>query len=483
VTTQQAPLIDGSGILLLSCYELGHQPLGVALPIGLLEAAGYRSVAQDLAVDRLDADLTTKAKFVGICVPMHTALRLGVRVAERIREINPDCHICFFGLYASLNAETLLDSVADSVIGGEYENALVELVSALASGSQAPVEGVSRKGRIVGPVLQRISFARPSRARLPTLDQYAKLVVDREERTVGYVEASRGCKHHCLHCPIPPVYEGKFFLVPPETVLEDIAQQVEAGARHITFGDPDFLNGPNHSRRIVRSMHERFPSLTFDFTAKIEHLLKHRDLLPAFAECGALFVISAVESFSDVVLKHLAKGHTRADALEAFKVVREAGIVLRPSLVAFTPWTTLDEYIELFDIVGHEGLIDAVDPIQYAIRLLVPPGSLLERDPAIAPYLGKLDAPSFTYRWTHPDPRMDRLYRDANRVVGDAAEQEEDAAVTFAHLRELAQAAREGREPKPVAISPDPNRTRPPRLTEPWFCCAEPTEGQFGRAV
>jgi hypothetical protein len=196
-----------------------------------------------------------------------------------------------------------------------------------------------------------------------------------------------------------------------------------------------------------------------------------------------LFVISAVESFSDVVLKHLAKGHTRADALEAFKVVREAGIVLRPSLVAFTPWTTLDEYIELFDIVGHEGLIDAVDPIQYAIRLLVPPGSLLERDPAIAPYLGKLDAPSFTYRWTHPDPRMDRLYRDANRVVGDAAEQEEDAAVTFAHLRELAQAAREGREPKPVAISPDPNRTRPPRLTEPWFCCAEPTEGQFGRAV
>jgi hypothetical protein len=279
------------------------------------------------------------------------------------------------------------------------------------------------------------------------------------------------------------VYEGKFFLVPPETVLEDIAQQVEAGARHITFGDPDFLNGPNHSRRIARAMHERFPSLTFDFTAKVEHLLKHRDVLPEFAECGALFVISAVESFSDVVLKHLAKGHTRADALEAFKVVREAGIALRPSLVAFTPWETLDDYVELFDIIEREGLIDAVDPIHYAIRLLVPPGSLLERDPAIAPYLGKLDAPSFTYRWVHPDPRMDRLYRDANRVVGNAAEQKEDGAVTFGHLRELAQAAREGREPKPVAISPDPNRTCPPRLTEPWFCCAEPTEQQVGRAV
>jgi hypothetical protein len=234
---------------------------------------------------------------------------------------------------------------------------------------------------------------------------------------------------------------------------------------------------------VVTAVHDRFPSLTFDFTAKVEHLLKHRDLLPEFAQAGALFVVSAVESFSDVVLKYLDKGHTRADALEAFKILRDTGIVLRPSLVPFTPWATLDDYVEIFDIVDREGLIDAVDPIQYVIRLLVPPGSLLERDPAMAPHLGELDAPSFTYRWTHPDPRMDRLYRDANRVVEDAADREEDAAVTFARLRELARAAREGREPKPVAISPDPNRTRPPRLTEPWFCCAEPTEGQFGRAV
>jgi hypothetical protein len=234
---------------------------------------------------------------------------------------------------------------------------------------------------------------------------------------------------------------------------------------------------------VVAAVHDRFPSLTFDFTAKVEHLLKQRDLLPEFASAGALFVVSAVESFSDVVLTHLDKGHTRADAFDAFKILRDTGIVLRPSLVPFTPWATLDDYVEIFDVAEREGLIDAVDPIQYAIRLLVPPGSLLERDPAMAPHLGELDAPAFTYRWTHPDPRMDQLYRDANRVVEEAAERDEDAAVTFARLRELAFAAREGREPKPVAISPDPNRTRPPRLTEPWFCCAEPTEGQFDRAI
>ena len=470
-------------ILLLSCYELGHQPLGVAWPLGFLEAAGYQPVAQDLAVERLDPERVTRARFVGICVPMHTALRLGVRAATRIREMNPSAHICFYGMYASLNAETLLGSVADSVIGGEYEAALVELVAALDAGRPLALEGVGIKGRVAGPVLTRIRFVPPSRDGLPGLDRYAKLQVNGEERMVGCVEASRGCKHLCRHCPIPPVYDGQFFVVPVETVLDNVTSQVKAGARHITFGDADFLNGPTHARRVVTAVHERFPSLTFDFTAKVEHLLKHRDLLPEFARAGALFVVSAVESFSDVVLKYLDKGHTRADAFEAFKIVREAGIVLRPSLVPFTPWATLDDYVELFDIVEREGLIDAVDPIQYVIRLLVPPGSLLERDPAMAPYLGELDTPSFTYRWTHPDPRMDRLYRDANRVVEDVADQEEDAAVTFARLRELAHATREGREPKPVAVSPDPKRTRPPRLTEPWFCCAEPTEGQFGRAV
>jgi len=456
----------------------------VAWPLGFLKAAGYQPSAQDLAVEKLDPDRVKRARFVGICVPMHTALRLGVRVAARVREIHPTCHICFYGMYASLNADTLLASTADSVIGGEYEAAMVDVVRALDAGrTPAAVEGVSVKDRIVAPVLKRIRFAAPSRQELPDLARYAKVEVNGEQRVVGYVEASRGCKHLCRHCPIPPVYNGQFFVVPVGTVLDDVTTQVNAGARHITFGDADFLNGPAHARRVVAAVHERFPELTFDFTAKVEHLLKHRDLLPEFARSGALFVVSAVESFSDVVLKQLDKGHTRSDAFRAFEIVRESGIVLRPSLVPFTPWTTFDDYVELFDIVEREGLIDAVDPIQFTIRLLVPPGSLLERDPAIAPYLGELDGPSFTYRWTHPDPRMDKLYRDASGVVEQGAEQGVDTAVTFARLRESATATRENRTPQPVAASFDPSRSRPPRLTEPWFCCAEPMEGQFERAV
>jgi radical SAM superfamily enzyme YgiQ (UPF0313 family) len=291
-------------ILLISCYELGHQPTGLASPLGFLERAGYTPDVMDIAVESLAVDKATRAEFVGICVPMHTALRLGVHVATHIRRINPTCHICFYGLYASLNAEYLLEHHADSIIGPEYEMPLVKLVDSLADGAHLEIAGVLQhqsaeslqdnprfKSTLKhlharasvskpGSDLSTEPLAVPSRRRLPSLDRYAQLEHQSITYLAGYVEATRGCKHLCLHCPIPPVYEGKFSVVPKEVVLEDIHAQVDAGAAHITFGDPDFLNGPKHALRIVQAMHESFPSLTFDCTTKIEHLLKHYSILP-----------------------------------------------------------------------------------------------------------------------------------------------------------------------------------------------------------
>ena len=266
-------------------------------------------------------------------------------------------------------------------------------------------------------------------------------------------------------------------MIPKDIVLDDIRRLVAAGARHITFGDPDFLNGPGHSVAIIKSMHESFPAVTFDFTAKIEHLLTHRELFPELARCGCLFVISAVESLSNEVLKHLEKGHVRQEVFEALAIVRQAGIALRPSWVAFTPWTTLEDYLEIFAFVERERLVYHVDPVQYAIRLLVPPGSGLLGRSAIQPFLRELDQAHLYYRWEHPDPRMDALHERVSELVEEAARQEEDAAVTFARLKAVVLQALEVAE-RPVAV-PQGEGARPPRLTEAWFCCAEPTKGQF----
>jgi hypothetical protein len=237
--------------------------------------------------------------------------------------------------------------------------------------------------------------------------------------------------------------------------MADIRQQVEAGARHLTFGDPDFLNGPTHALRIARRLHDEFPDLTFDFTAK-------------FARAGCLFIVSAVESLSDSVLTHLDKGHTRRDVEEVLGVVNDAGIALRPTFVAFTPWTTIADYLELLQFVESRDLIHHVDPVQFSIRLLVPPGSLLLKEAGA--WLGPLNQSAFTYEWQHPDPQMDELHREVTRVVEQAVPRNEDAAATFARISETAQRMRGEVDLIKRLPLPAPTHLRPPRLTEAWFC-------------
>ncbi len=161
------------------------------------------------------------------------------------------------------------------------------------------------------------------------------------------MEASRGCLHTCQHCPVVPVYNGRFFIIPLETVLADIRQQVAAGAKHITFGDPDFLNGPGHALKISRALHAEFPQLTFDFTTKVEHILQHRDLFPEFKQNGATFVVSAFEATSEAILARLNKGHTVAEMETAVAILRDAGLAVQPTWMPFTPWTSLQDYLDL----------------------------------------------------------------------------------------------------------------------------------------
>ena len=461
---------EPGAILLVSCYELGHQPLAVAWAAAFLEARGFAPAVLDVSVEPFDPDKAGEARLVAVSVPMHTALRVGLAFIARLRAVNPGCHVTAYGLYAQLNAEHLFALGVDSVIGGEAEAPLVALVEALEAGMGHAVPGVRTAAHPAPPHLARLPFPVPSRAGLPSLKQYARLERDGRHELAGYVEASRGCKHLCRHCPIPPVYGGRFFAVPVDVVLGDVRQQVESGATHITIGDPDFLNGPRHALAVVRAIHAEFPAVSFDFTAKVEHLLRHRVMLPEIRSLGCAFVVSAVESLSDAVLLHLDKGHTRADVVELVRLMRDSGLSLRPTWVAFTPWTTLDDYRAMLDFVEAESLVDAVDPVQYSLRLLVPPGSLLASHPAMRVHLGPLVDGAFSYAWSHPDPRMDALQTDVARVVEAAAEAHDDDAVTFDRVRALADAMAGAPPRRREGVRAGPDRARPPRLTEPWFC-------------
>ena len=444
-------------VLLISTYELGRQPFGLASPAAWLRNAGAEVACLDLARQPLDDEALRTADAVAFFLPMHTATRLALPVIRRTREINPAAHLCAYGLYAPVNAGLLRKLGVRTIAGGEFEQALLTLVHP----GPAPLISLARQ-----------PFVTPDRGGLPPLQQYAQLVLPGgTRRTVGYTEASRGCKHWCRHCPVVPVYQGRFRIVPREVVLEDIRRQVAAGAQHITFGDPDFFNGIGHAVELVRALGREFPQVTYDVTVKIEHLLRHREHLPLLRETGCAFVVSAVESVDDYVLRHiLEKGHTRADFVRVARIFRDAGLVLSPTFVPFHPWMALEGYADLLAEIARLDLVEHVSPVQLSIRLLVPAGSRLLELPEARTAIGEFDEGALSYRWVHPDPRVDKLQRELEAEIARAVAAKQNRRAIFRRVWEMAHETMgmpAGRLPD---VPPGRPRVTIPNLTEPWYC-------------
>src|SRR6267378_3497157 len=504
-------------IVLISTYELGRQPFGLVSPAAWLRRRGHAVDCFDLTRQGLDAGAVGAAELIAIYLPMHTATRLACKLIPSLREQNPGAHICCYGLYAPMNAEYLRSLGVGTILGGEFEGELVRLVERLGGArsrngeevarlDEEP-EGTERQGdekpqgsadsalRYRGgdalkrtpttflpsqgePIvsLERLKFEVPDRSGLAPISKYAHLIVPGDGyRLVGSTEASRGCKHLCRHCPIVPVYNGVFRIVERDVVLADVRQQVAAGAQHISFGDPDFFNGIRHAMELVEAFHAEFPGVTYDVTIKIEHLRKHESHLARLRDTGCLFVISAVESVDDGILERLDKGHTREDFLYVARKFRELRMTLHPTFVPFTPWTTLDGYLDLLRVLAAEELIENVAPIQLGIRLLIPEGSRLLELEEVRSGAEAFDEESLVYPWTNLDGRVDLLSETVQAIAAEGDRKKESRGVAFSRIWEAAHLAarvsvpelrlREGR--------------RVPFLSEPWYCCAEPTRDQL----
>jgi len=444
-------------VLLVSTYELGRQPFGLASPAAWLKAAGHSVLCADLSCGPLPREAVENAGLVAFYLPMHTATRLAVPVVDKVRRLNPGAHLCCYGLYAAMNEPYLRTLGVTAILAGEFEPGLVRLADSLARGAGGwqPPPAIS---------LDRLSFLLPDRSGLPALDQYASLRVNGQRRRAGYTEASRGCKHLCRHCPVVPVYGGRFRVVEPDVVLEDVRQQVAAGAQHITFGDPDFFNGPAHAVRVVEGLHAQHPELSYDVTIKIEHLLRHRDLLPVLRRTGCLFVTSAVESVEGTVLEKLDKGHTKDDFVAAVAECRAAGLALAPTFVPFTPWTTWEGYREMLKLIVEMGLVESVAPVQLGLRLLIPAGSRLLELPEVGEMVEPFDEAALAYRWRHADPELDRLSARILSLAEFEERRHRRRPEIFAKIWSLS-----CDEPLPENFDLRPRATIP-YMDEPWFC-------------
>ncbi len=472
-------------VLLVSTYESGFQSLGTTVAAAHLKKAEVPCRLLDLSlVSAPPPEELQSYGIVGFHVPMYHALPQSFNLASRIRTMEPRPKIFFFGLYASLFRDEILGKYGDQVFNTNWEDDLLEWVlgqntaegnghGLVQLGSPAPIDAA----RPAYSYQRQERFLPPARELLPDLGNYARFLDGGARLLTGNVETTRGCLHPCTHCPLPPVYGGKVTLIPEEVVLADIDNLVHMGARHLSFIDPDFLNAPKHSLSIVQQMNDRYPFLTYDFTAKITHFRRHAEYVKQLAPLGLRYTLTAMEFNDDDTLDRLKKKHSTQDLQWSIEFLRSLGVHVKPTFVFINPWVSVEDMVNLLDFIEENDLIECVDPVQYKIRLLLFRNSLLLDGTYIdRSAFGKEN--DFYTDWRHEDPAIEELYRELVRVVDHHMAAGTSFYDSFHAVRRVVEGylPSGARGSHAIAVRSRALREDVPRYDVPNFCCAEPTD-------
>ncbi len=185
-------------------------------------------------------------------------------------------------------------------------------------------------------------------------------------------------------------------------------------------------------------------------------------------QTGCLFVTSAVESVDNEILDKLDKHHTRADFLDVVHRFQEIDLTLQPTFLPFTPWTSLESYLELLEVLRDNNLVENVAPIQLAIRLLIPAGSRLLELSEVRALVEPFDESAMVYPWKHSDPRVDALSQELQQIVHAGEKLNQSRSRIFERIETAARRA--AGAPALPKRRPMISRATIPYLTEPWYC-------------
>ena len=437
-------------ILLTSFYDLGKQPKIIAEIVDRYNSSEIEFDFVDFSVENQNIDLENY-DVLGIYAPMHTATILSI---EYIKDKKLPNKMFTFGLYGSV----LEDFNSSIRYIKDIESDELALFLEINDDHQ-----FSLKNNI------------PNRQIFPDISNYAHLVDGSNNLIAGSVETTYGCKHSCTHCPVPISFNGTFKTYSLEKIVSDVENQVNQGAKHISFNDPDFFNGPIHALKILESLNEKFPSITYDSTIKVEHILKYKKYFKELSSLNMVFVISAFETTNDLVLSILEKNHTSNDLNNSIEISQDFGIDIRPTWMPFSPWTELNDLSNIVKLIEKYELRETVDPIQLTIKLLIPKHSLIIKKPEINKYLGNYEKNSLSFKWKYENNDVEKLQSSLFDFILHNSELDE-------HKQYLGMVnIIEKFTDTELLKNSTYDFKNVPKLSETWFCCAEPSKIQLDR--
>lgn len=330
ITLVELPATAGglNGPLIYDVYSREKMPRGLPLLQAELKTAGYKDTTglwgRKLTED--DWQRIVTSDILGISFITRTT-RPSQELALEYKRRKPDGMVIAGGFHASALPEECLQW-ADYVVRGEGDEALPELVNALAADrSVKNIGGVSylESGQYIeNPDRDLLTEEQLSELPLP---HYS--LEDVQRRTIYPLNASRGCIYRCAFCSVAQMHRGCYRRRSSESVMDEISRNyLEKPNESIFITDDN--TAPSNRRSEVEDLFEQMIRQGFDkkmlFAQFDANTACDREFIKLYRRAGGKVAFIGIESISSASLKAFKKGATAEQNIQAIATLREEGI-------------------------------------------------------------------------------------------------------------------------------------------------------------
>lgn len=313
-------------------------------------------------------------RIIGFSV-VHGRLYFSLLIAKWLKELfGRDIHIVFGGLrtYGDLGDKIIKEfEQVDSIVSGEGELPLIQLINAVCKGSHfdlMKVDGIrmrSGKKIISNKTVQIESM---DDMPVPYYDEYVRILSSGIDMAVSdaylTVEASRGCYNRCAFCSDVLSCRGYRIKSPANVVDEIHYLRKRFGQLHFSTAD---VAAPPHLKwwqEFGRLMRKRDPkkSITLKVDARSDstgHYFK------ALASSGVHHVQIGTETLSQGLLDDMNKNTSVINNMYSLKASEEAGLIVYTNLMLKFPTEDARKLKETADnldfVMGFRPLLGPFD--------------------------------------------------------------------------------------------------------------------------
>lgn len=343
--------------------EAAWPPLGLLYIGTVLQGAGHEVKVIDnariqLLVENI-AELVKKEnpEVVGISALTPT-FRQGVKLAQAIKEKNPEIKIVFGNYHPTFEYERLLKNCpfVDCVVLGEGEHTFLEFVNAVESdGKMKDIKGIAFRHN--GGIVK--TPPRPFYRELDELPFPDRTLLEQEYRSelIGMlgssgkfttVLTSRGCPYSCRYCACSAFSSRVVRFRSPENVVEEIEQLWGQGYEEIGFVDDNLLLNKKRVEKICDLLRARKIKLNMWAEARVDQAW--HETLKKFARAGCKTIYYGIESATQAVLDYYGKTITPDLSRKAVANAKKAGIEnIIGSFIVGAPIETREDIRRTFD--------------------------------------------------------------------------------------------------------------------------------------